>query len=276
MRFATILTVVNNSQDIEIMMKTAVPFARDHGSHLEVVCVGVDATQTGYYFAGATSLVFEEGREQAVAQAQGLQTEANAALESAGILFDVQGAVVQPGTLSTMVAERSQFADLVILPPPYTPGRASYAPVVVEAALFGGNAPVLVTDKEVPQPDRVVVAWNQSRESLTATRRALPFLASAKRTDVLIVDPPRHAAGHGDPGSSLSRMLARHGVNPSVVIEVQTMPRVSDTLIRHVTDCEAGLLVMGAYGHSRLREAVLGGATRRMLEQSDIPLLLAH
>lgn len=276
MRFATVLTVVNSSQDIELMLKTALPFARSHGSHLEVICVGIDATQPGYYFAGATSLVYEDGRQQAVDHAQALQVEANETLHAEDVLFDVQAAVVQPGTLSDMIAERSQFADLVILPPPYAPGRAAHAPTIVEAALFAGRAPVLIASDNVGQPERIVLAWNQSREAVTAAHRALPFFATAKRTDVLIVDPPRHGDAQGDPGGNIAQMLARHGANPSVVIDRQTLPRISDMLTRHVLDTEAGLLVMGAYGHSRLREAVLGGATRRMLEQSDVPLLLAH
>lgn len=276
MRFATVLTVINNRQDIEIMLKTALPFARTHGSHLEVVCVGIDATQPGFYFAGATSLVYEDGRLQAVEQAQALQSDASKSLQMQGVLFDVQAAVVQPGTLSDMIAERSQFADIVILPPPYAPGRAAHAPAIVEAALFAGRAPVLIATDDVGQPERIVLAWNQSREAVSAARHGLPFFAAAKRTDVLIVDPPRHGATHGDPGGNIARMLARHGANPSVVIDVQTLPRISDTLTRHVLDTEASLLVMGAYGHSRLREAVLGGATRRMLEQSEVPLLLAH
>ncbi len=276
MRFATVLTVISNHQDIEIMKKTALPFARAHCSHLEVICVGMDATQPGVYFAGATSLVYDDGRLQAVEQAQALQSEANEALQTQGVLFDVQAAVVQPGTIGDMVAERSQFADIVILSPPYAPSRAAHAPTIVEAALFGGRAPVLITSDDIGQPERIVLAWNQSREAVAAARHALPFFAAAKRTDVLIVDPPRHSATQGDPGGDIARMLARHGGNPSVVIDVQTLPRVSDTLTRHVVDTEADLLVMGAYGHSRLSEAVLGGATRRMLEQSEVPLLLAH
>jgi len=276
MRFATVLTVVKNHQDIETMLKTALPFARRHGSHLEVICVGIDATQPGFYFAGATSLIYEDSRLEAVEHAQTLQSEASKALQTQGVLFDVQAAVVQPGALSDMVAERSQFADIVILPPPYAPGRPTHAPTVVEAALFGGRAPVLIASDDIGQPERIVLGWNQSREAVSAARHALPFFAGAKRTDVLIVDPARHSATQDDPGSNIARMLARHGANPSVVLDVQTLPRVSDTLTRHVVDTKANLLVMGAYGHSRLREAVLGGATRRMLEQSEVPLLLAH
>lgn len=276
MGYATVLTVVTNSQDIEIMQETSAPFAAERGAHLEVLCIGIDGTQAGYYFAGATSLMIDDARAQAEAQATGLKREVEAALKKIDVLSAVYPLIVQPGTLSQAVADRAQYADLVILPPPYAPGRASQAPAIVEAALFNGRAPVLITDRPVAKPERVVLAWNESREALAAARKSLPLIKTSKRTDVLIVDPPRHDVTYGDPGSSISRMLSRHGVNPSIVIEALTVPNVSDALLRHVRDTEAGLVVMGAYGHSRLREAILGGATRRMLEQTDVPVFLAH
>jgi nucleotide-binding universal stress UspA family protein len=71
-------------------------------------------------------------------------------------------------------------------------------------------------------------------------------------------------------------MLVRHGVRAEVVVLAKTAPRVSDTLARHVLDQDADLLVMGAYGHSRFREFLLGGATRDMLEHAAVPVLMAH
>lgn len=276
MGYATVLTVVMNSQDIEIMKETSAAFAAERGAHLEVLCIAVDGTQAGYYFAGATSLMIDDGRAQAVAQASALKKEAEAALRMVDVLYEVHPVVVQLGTLTQAVADRAQYADLVIQPPPYAPGRSSQAPAIVEAALFAGRAAVLVTDRPVGKPTRVVLAWNESPEAMAAARKSLPLIALSKRADILIVDPPRHDITYGDPGSGFSRMLARHGVNPSVVIEAQTVPSVSDALLRHVRDAEAGLVVMGAYGHSRMREAILGGATRRMLEQNDVPVFLAR
>ena len=74
----------------------------------------------------------------------------------------------------------------------------------------------------------------------------------------------------------LCQMLVRHGVKAEVSVLARSLPRVSDVLARHVTDVDAGLMVMGAYGHSRFREAILGGATRNMLEKATVPVLMAH
>ena len=111
---------------------------------------------------------------------------------------------------------------------------------------------------------------------MTAVRRALPILKTAALVDICIVAPERHASDTTDPGAELSRMLSRHGVKVEVTILAQTLPRVSEVIARHVADMDADMLVMGAYGHSRFREAILGGATRNMLEHATVPVLMAH
>ena len=125
-------------------------------------------------------------------------------------------------------------------------------------------------------PARVVIAWNESPEAMTAVRHAMPLLKAATEVDICIIAPERHSPDVADPGAELSRMLARHGVKVSVSILAQTLPRVSEMIARHVADTDADLLVMGAYGHSRFREAILGGATRNMLEHAEVPVVMAH
>ncbi|MGB0440252.1 MAG: universal stress protein, partial [Paracoccaceae bacterium] len=74
----------------------------------------------------------------------------------------------------------------------------------------------------------------------------------------------------------VAQYLVRHGVRAEIDVLSKTLPRVADVLLRHATDTSADLLVMGGYGHSRFREAVLGGATRHMLQQATLPVLMAH
>jgi nucleotide-binding universal stress UspA family protein len=126
------------------------------------------------------------------------------------------------------------------------------------------------------QPRRIVVGWNQGREAMAAVRAALPVLVQADLVNIAVVDPPAHGPERSDPGGLLCQMLVRHGARAEVAVLARTLPRVSDVLKRHVRDQNADLLVMGAYGHSRLREAILGGATRNLLEQAEVPVLIAH
>jgi nucleotide-binding universal stress UspA family protein len=150
---------------------------------------------------------------------------------------------------------------------------------VVEGALFEGQVPVMICpdNGKVPTtPERVVVAWNESNESLRAARASLPILKAASAVHVVVIDPPAHGPNRSDPGGMLSQFLARHGVKAEIDVLSKTMPRVSDVLMRHAADVNADLVVMGAYGHSRFREAIMGGATRNMLEQAKIAVLMAH
>jgi nucleotide-binding universal stress UspA family protein len=158
-------------------------------------------------------------------------------------------------------------------------GEAPEAEAVLEAALFDGAAPVLLLPGTLlPETlgKRVVIAWNQGREAMAAVRRALPLLRKADLVNIVVVDPPAYGPERSDPGGALCQMLVRHGVKAEVSVLARTMPRVSDVLVRHIRDQNADILVMGAYGHSRFREAILGGATRDMLELAQVPVFLAH
>ena len=94
--------------------------------------------------------------------------------------------------------------------------------------------------------------------------------------NITIIDPPTHGPERSDPGGALSQWLSRQGVHSEISVLAKTMPRVADVLARHANDIGADLVVMGAYGHSRFREAILGGATRHTLETSEVPVFLAH
>ena len=150
---------------------------------------------------------------------------------------------------------------------------------MLEAALFEGRSPVVVlpsNDAPVSHPKQISIAWNESPEALSATRAALPLLQAADMVRVVVVDPPAHGPNRSDPGGMLSQYLARQGVRAEIDVLSKTLPRVSDVLMRHAKDMNIDMIVMGAYGHSRFREAILGGATRHMLENADLPVFMAH
>jgi nucleotide-binding universal stress UspA family protein len=101
-------------------------------------------------------------------------------------------------------------------------------------------------------------------------------LKLAELVDVTVVDPPQRGPERSDPGGLLCQYLVRHGIKAQVSVLAKTLPKVSEVLARHARDEGCDMMVMGAYGHSRLREAVLGGATRAVLEGAEIPVLMAH
>ncbi|MDG4647124.1 universal stress protein [Roseibacterium sp. SDUM158017] len=279
MAYKSILTILTETDEVAPVLDAAVSVAEAAEAHLDVLCIGIDRTQTGYYFAGATALMHEETLAQAQSEATRIEKAARERLARTGLSWGVEALVAQSASVTTIVARRARYADLVVLPKPYGENLPADAPVVVEAAMFQGHAPVIVLADGAPPvltPEKVVIAWNDSPEAMEAVRRAMPLLVSAKLVSICTVAPERHASETSDPGAELSQMLSRHGIHVEVNLQPQTLPRVSEVIARHVEDIDADLLVMGAYGHSRFREAILGGATRNMLEHAKIPVFMAH
>jgi nucleotide-binding universal stress UspA family protein len=281
MAYKSLLTIATSAEGLMAPVTAAAMIATRADGHLDALALGVDRTQVGYSYVGSGAVIIAAAMDTAEADARTAEAALNAALaaQSPGLRVAVASAVTQLGALTDVVASRARYADLVVLPRPYGKGRGVEDEAVIEAALFGGMAPVLVVPNSgmtAIDPRRIVLAWNQSREAMVAARSAMPFLKRAQSVQIVVIDPPAHGAERADPGGLLCQLLVRHGVHAEVTVLAKTLPRVSDVLVRHLREVNSDLLVMGAYGHSRFREAILGGATRDMLEAAEIPVLLAH
>lgn len=279
MGFKTILTVLSHPSQMRQLDEAAAVAAREDG-HLEILCLGVDHSQTGYYFPGGTPYVFQESLDGAMEQAEGLERAVRQHMAGASDLrWSVESAVAQIGGVANLVGMRARFSDLTVLDRPYGETAPGEAEAVVEAALFEGGCPVLVLPggaRQTGTARRVLVAWNQSVEALAAVRRALPLLQEAETVEITVIDPRRAGSERSDPGGALTQMLTRHGVRAEIAVLARTAPAISDEIARRATEISADLIVMGAYGHSRFREAILGGATRSMLEKAAVPVFMAR
>jgi nucleotide-binding universal stress UspA family protein len=279
MSFKSILAVVTDQAHLTETVTQAASIASGLDAHLDVVCIGVDRTQTGYYYAGMNAAVLQETLHQAREDASELSAAAKKLLAATDLRWGVVDAVCQLADVARFVASNARFADLSIVPRPYGTDRGIELEPVVEGALFEGQCPVIVLPAGGPTlklPQKIAIGWNESAEALRAVRSALPLLSTAQSAHVVVIDPPKHGPTRSDPGGQLSQFLARHGVKVEIDVLSKTMPRVSDVMRRHVTDISADMVVMGAYGHSRFREAILGGATRNMLETCEVPVFMAH
>ncbi len=149
-----------------------------------------------------------------------------------------------------------------------------------EHVAFASGRPVLV----VPYAGhfesvggRVLIGWNATREAARAVNDAMPLLAIADAVTVLTIDPRAGPDAHGElPGADISLHLARHGVKADIERTVSADIPVGDVLLSRAADLGAELLVTGAYGHSRVRELLLGGATRALLRSMTVPVLMSH
>jgi nucleotide-binding universal stress UspA family protein len=179
------------------------------------------------------------------------------------------------------MARQARYADLCVLAAPQR-GKddqaAAYA--YFSAMLFESGRPVVVVPSGHPVEFPVrhaVVAWKPSRESTRALHDALPMLAAATSIDVVTVDPEVSDRAHGeDPGADVATHLARHDLKVNVVNLPRSGQTVATTLLRHAATTEAHLLIAGGFGHSRLREWVLGGTTRELLQAIHLPILFSH
>lgn len=279
MTYNTLFTVLTDPALVDETLTHAIAMAEAQDAHLDVLCLGVDRSQTGYYYAGASAIVLQETIARAQQEAEEVEALARKRLDGSALRWSLDAGVSQLADLGRHVAARARFSDLVVLPQPYGAGRGAELEPVTESALFEGRTPVLVAPagtRPVPKPGRILLGWNESSEALGATRAALPLLRAAEIVHVVVIDPPAHGPNRSDPGGLLSQYLARHGVKVEIDVLSKTLPRVSDVLLRHVADMDAEMVVMGAYGHSRFREAIFGGATRYMLEQATVPVFMAH
>ncbi|AWD21670.1 universal stress protein [Fuscovulum blasticum] len=281
MAYKSILTIAASPDTAARAVEAAGLIARKMDAHLDALGLGVDRTQVGYSYVGSGAVILQVAMERAEEEARQIETTLKSGMAAQGpeLRWSVESAVSQMGALTDLVATRARYADLVVLPKPYGKTQGPEAEAVIEAAMFEGMAPVLVVPEKgltSAEPKRIALAWNQSREAMVAARRALPLLKRAEMVTITVIDPPAHGPERSDPGGLLCQLLTRHGVKAEVQVLARTLPRISDVLARHCRDINADLLVMGAYGHSRFREAILGGATRNMLEQTEVPVFMAH
>lgn len=279
MAYKSLLCVVTDLEYCRAALEQAVATAASEEAHLEVLCTGVDLTQVTSYYAGANAVILQETITRALESAEKLAQDVSERLEGEAITWNTATAVAALADLGRHIAARARFADLVILAHPYGESAGPEHEPIIEASMFEGRAPVLVVPADgapLIAPEKIVIGWNESSEAMSAIRAALPILKQAASVNITVIDPPMHSPNRSDPGGLLSQFLARHGVSAEISVLSKTLPRVADVLKRHVTDTKADMIVMGAYGHSRLREAIFGGATRDMMEETTVPLFLAH
>jgi nucleotide-binding universal stress UspA family protein len=150
--------------------------------------------------------------------------------------------------------------------------------LMIEAALFRSGRPVLIVpyiQRSGMKLDRVMVCWDRSRNAARAIGDAMPFLKLARSIDVVVVETEKR---NGDeiPGAEITRHLARHGLDVELKSIGSSNADAASAILNHASDVSAGLIVMGGYGHSRLREIILGGVTREVLSAMTVPTLMSH
>src|SRR6516164_1797428 len=230
----------------------------------------------GNYLLDIPAMVAAEIKKSAT-NAQQLLAAFQDAAEKRGVFQERISEHCLTSEVPNVFIEYARLRDLTIVPVP----EGDYVDQwYAESIIFGSGRPTLVLPHTRKRTgsfalDTVIVAWDFSRPATRAIADAMPILEKAKRVCVLTVIKEK-AIDTRRSGAELAKHLARHGVDV-VLDEVDAKGRsIGDAFEAHVTYRNADLLVMGAYGHSRLREFVLGGATKSMLTRPPAPIFLSH
>jgi nucleotide-binding universal stress UspA family protein len=219
----------------------------------------------------------EIGAGQGAAQSSAEAIEAR--LADRGLSLSVQAHYVDRATVSTLVARFARYADVTLITP-QTEGAELMQGWVLNGALFESGRPVVVLPKGpvvFPNVRRMMIAWDASVEASKAVRDSIELMQGAEAVHAVLIDPVPSFEGHGpEPGADLATYLGRHGIG----IEVHRLPKegkeVADILQRAAVDFAVDLIVMGGFGHSRLRQRIFGGTTTSTFKETATPVLMAH
>jgi nucleotide-binding universal stress UspA family protein len=256
----------------------AISIAKSFNAHLVAVAVAYDPVVPGTVIGAIPPEVLEAQRAEAEKNARAAVTRFEKAADRAGVTVEthvINATVAGAGDQLGRLARRFDLA--VVGQPEREEGFADE--VLDESVLFESGRPVIVVpyiQKEGIALNRVMVCWDGSRAATRAIADSMPFLRKAKQVDVVIVANGKKAPADEVPGADLGAHLARHGLKVDVKRVVSPDTDVASTVLSEAADIEADMIVMGGYGHSRLREMVLGGVTRGIFESMTVPTLMSH
>lgn len=278
MTYKTLLMHVDGAPSFDERFEVAARLAKRHDAHLVGLApTGIAMLPVGDYMGGSAALMTQ-------VQAQ-LDESANAAAKRFESLCQSHGVashevrLVKDSAVEAMLVH-ARYADLIVLSQAGDGGDMNTVGTgFIEQVLLGAGRPVLLipsVGKVNTLGERIVLAWDASREAARAATDAMPLLVAASNVEVAVVNAGKSRGAHGqEPGADFALFLARHGARAEVRHLVSSID-VANTLLSHLVDSGADMLVMGGYGHSRVREWVLGGVTRTILGTMTAPVLMAH
>lgn len=243
------------------------------GARLHAASIAVDPTLPGYVIPEIPLAIIDKVEEEARSDAHKRLTEFEEQARAAGAAFD---SLVVEGDMDTAfesVTRLARYHDLTIVEQA-GPDRPALA-LLVETILFGSGRPLLIAPYIQRDPfsmRSVIVGWNESASSARALAAATPMLEKAGSIEVVTVDG---GDADRDGAQRVAAVLSGRGLSAHAK-NLTSAGGVGDTILSHAADIGADMVVMGGYGHSRLRQFILGGATRDMLATMTVPTLMAH
>lgn len=265
---------IGNKRDVAA--DYAITVARTLDAHLSGVAFAYEPILPAALFDGVSAGIVAANSEESKKAAKSAAERFDESARGASISAEsrVVGTSIEGAT--DIFSRLARRYDLSIVGQTDQQGPAD--DLIIEAALFGSGRPVLVVPYIQTQGlklDRVLLCWDGSRHAARALADALPFLKRSNNIDIITIATKDDNKGEIS-GADIAHHLARHRLKVDLKKLVASDTDVANTILSHAADSSADLIVMGGYGHSRLREFVLGGATRGMLSSMTVPTLMSH
>ena len=278
MAYRSLLVHIDDTKANTKHLEAAIVLAQAHGAHLTGIYAAIEPSLPGNILAEVPARLLDGLQKQAAERVTAAEAAFTEVVERAGLSSDFRVVHCTSSRVAEVIALHARYADLVILGQPEPRDNGEVDAEMPEDVVLGAGRPALVipyigAGKQIGK--KILIAWDGGREAARAINDALPLLEKAESVAVLVINPSR--GGHGEqPGADIALHLARHGITVEAQhIEVRDIS-TGNALLSRLADEDVDLLVMGAYGHSRLRQMVLGGVTREMFQQMTVPVLMSH
>jgi len=276
MPFKTIVAILQNERDAARVLDCALPLARQFEAHL----IGVHAEAMPVPYTSASGFPDTEFLQVSAdlnkERAGKLKAEFTQRTEGSGLSLEWRSLETFSGDSAISALSSVRAADLVVAGQGEEGGDST---ADIGALVYDAGRPVLVVPHSGPMVtsfNRILIAWNGSREAARAAFDALPFIVQAELTEILIIDPPEDLDGSVDAGSEIAASLSRHGANVTVAAVKSGGASMEDVIQDHLSATGADLLVLGAYSHSWLRRLIFGGVTRSVLRAGAVAAFLSR
>ena len=276
----TFVVSLNDTGNLDHLLATCSSLAAHHGAHVTGVYIIPSVEVYAVYGGIAMADVVDDQRQRYLSMAKEVREKFERTMTLNSLSFDWRELDAISSSIGQEFAQQCRLADLVVTGQVVADTSCGVEPGFAEYVVLAAGRPVLLVPRGKSFEfigNKVLMGWNASKEAARACFDALPLLSKDSQVDIVWIDPQKQRGLAGNlPGAELATTFARHNIR----VTAEPMPTadsdVGKALLTRAGDTGADLLVMGAYGHSRVREFVFGGATEHVLKNMTLPVLMSH
>lgn len=281
MSYKDLLVHLDNSEICEERIAASVALAKREGARLTGVALALESTISTYIGIDFPTSLNEAQQDIVLKSAESAVAKFEAACKEQDVEFESKIIHCPASKAPNRLAFFSRHADLTFVgqPDPSESGK-SFQESLMEGVLHSSGRPVYVVPyigRRKTKVRKALIAWDGGKKSVRAVNDAIPLLQGREEVIILVINAKdRSKQFGGKPGSNLASHLERHGVKTKIVSVINPEVTIETTILNYISDSGADLLVMGAFGHSRLRERAFGGVTESILHHMTVPVLMSE